>query len=74
MSDSSTPSSAWDEENWWPVMLIMLQRIYDLQLAMLSAINSVKAAEVVQLHERGQTFAPMPKFAVFEESEDGTST
>ena len=55
-------------------MLIMLQRIYDLQLAMLSAINSVKAAEVVQLHERGQTFAPMPKFAVFEESEDGTST
>lgn len=63
------PTSAFDEQNWWPVLLIMLSRVYDLQLALLSAINPVKAAEVVKLHDSGHTFAPIPKFVPYTDDE-----
>lgn len=63
-------TSAFDEQNWWPVLLIMLSRLYDLELALLSAINPVKASEIVELHEQGHTFAPIPKFVSYEEPDE----
>lgn len=63
-------TSAFDEQNWWPVLLIMLQRIYDLQLAMLTAINPAKAGALIELHENGHTFAPMPRFVPYEEPDE----
>ena len=65
--DSSAPS-AFDPENFSAVTVIMLMRLYDLQLALLSSVNADQAKYIVDLHERGLSFAPAPAFAIPEES------
>lgn len=62
--------SAFDDENFGPVVLIQLMRLYDLQLAFLSAINPAKAEQIRDLHERGQTFCPPPMFVEYEENNE----
>lgn len=61
--------SAFDPENFQPVLLIMLMRLYDLQLAWLSVVDPTKANALRELHERGLTFAPEPKLVPHEEPE-----
>jgi hypothetical protein len=62
--------SAFSPENMWPVLLIMMMRLYDLNLAFLSVVDEDKAQMIRTLHERGQTFAPQPKFVEYEDSLD----
>lgn len=66
-SEEVEHKSAFDPENLGPVIIIMLMRLYDLQLAFLSAVNPQKADEIVALHEEGHTFAPQPKFVEYME-------
>lgn len=69
----STALSAFDKENAWPVLLIMLMRLYDLNLALLSCVDENKAQYITELHERGQVFAPPAAFAQYEDPEDEVS-
>lgn len=59
--------SALDPANFNTVMLIMLNRIYDVNLAFLATVNPEKAAELYQLHETGSYLAPPPAIAVSDE-------
>jgi hypothetical protein len=62
--------SAFHEKNAWPVLLIMLMRLYDLNLALLSCVDEGKAQFITELHERGQVFAPPAAFVQYEDSRD----
>lgn len=62
--------SAFAPENFNQVTLIMLMRLYDLQLALLSSVNPEQAQYIVQLHECGQSFAPAPAFVEYAEPDD----
>jgi hypothetical protein len=59
--------SAFDPANFNAVMLIQMMRLYDVQLAMLSALDPEKAQALVEMHARGQTFCPAPAFIDREE-------
>jgi hypothetical protein len=61
--------SAFDPANFNEVTLIMLMRLYDLQLALLSVLNPEQAKYIVELHERGQSFAPPPAFVEYAEED-----
>jgi hypothetical protein len=61
--------SAFDPANFQPVLLIQLMRLYDVQLALLSAIDPDKAAALVDMHARGDTFCPAPAFIDREEEQ-----
>lgn len=68
MADMDVESkSAFDKENFNEVTIIMLMRLYDLQLALLSSVNPDQAKYIVELHERGQSFAPPPAFVEYGE-------
>jgi hypothetical protein len=67
---TAKPKSAFDPESLGPVILIMLMRLYDLNLAWLSVVDEEKAQKIRVLHERGQTFAPPPKFVPYEEPDE----
>lgn len=54
--------SAFDKENFHEVMLIMQMRLYDLNLALLSALDPDKAQALVEMHAQGMSFAPPPSF------------
>lgn len=56
--------SVFDKEHAHEVIIIQLMRIYDLLLAQLAVENPEKAQQLVALHEVGQTFMPVPSFAV----------
>lgn len=60
--------SAFDPANFNEVTLIMLMRVYDLQLALLSAIDADKASLLVEFHAKGQSFCPPPAFVEYEEN------
>lgn len=64
------PSSAFDPDNFGPVMLIMMMRLYDLGLAFLSVIDKQGADELVELHSQGHTFSPRPAFIEGYEDEE----
>jgi hypothetical protein len=63
-------SSAFAPENFGPVVLIQLNRLYDIGMALLSVFDADKAALLVKLHEDGHTFTPPPAFVEFEESNE----
>lgn len=67
--DSPKPS-AFDPANLGPVILIMLMRLYDINMAFLSVVNEDKAKMLVALHERGQSFAPAPSWVPYEEPDE----
>lgn len=56
--------SALDPANFNTVLLIMLNRLYDVNLAFLASVNPQKAAELYDLHERGLYLAPPPSIAL----------
>lgn len=64
-ADENPANSAFAPENFSAVTVIMLMRLYDLQLALLSSVNPEQAKYIVELHERGQSFAPAPAFAEY---------
>jgi hypothetical protein len=55
--------SALDPANFQTIVLIMLNRLYDLQLAFLATVNPQKAEELYDLHASGQYLAPAPAIA-----------
>lgn len=61
MSDENK-GSAFDPENFQMVVLIMLMRLYDINLALLSVHDPVKATQLAALHEQGKSFTPHPAF------------
>lgn len=65
--DNVEIKSAFDKENFNEVTLIMLMRVYDLQLALLSALDPEKAAALVEMHAQGQSFCPPPTFAEYDD-------
>lgn len=71
--NSDTPSGvdegrdAFAPENFQMVLLIMLMRLYDINLALLAVDNPKKAQQLAEMHEKGLTFTPHPAFSVEEE-------
>jgi len=61
------PGFAFDPENFQTVLLIMLMRLYDINLALLSVHDPVKATQLADMHEKGLTFTPNPAFSMEEE-------
>lgn len=61
--------SAFDPANFNTVLLIMLNRLYDINLAFLATVNPAKAQELYEMHERGIYLAPPPSIAM-EEDDD----
>ena len=56
--------SAFAPENFGPVVLIQLMRLYDVQMALLSCYDAEKAAYLAEMHEAGLSFTPPPAFAL----------
>lgn len=61
------PKDAFHPENFGPVTLIALMRLYDVGMALLSVHDAEKAATLADMHEKGLTFMPPPIFAIEEE-------
>lgn len=59
--------SAFDPENFQMVVLIMLMRLYDINLALLSVHDPVKASQLARMHEKGLSFTPAPAFSEVED-------
>lgn len=56
--------SALDPANFQTVLLILLNRLYDVNLAFLATVNPDKAAELYRLHEQGAYLSPPPSILV----------
>lgn len=67
-SDEDFGRDAFDPENFNTVLLIMLMRLYDINLALLAVHDPTKAMQLAEMHEKGLTFTPAPAFSV--EAED----
>lgn len=52
--------SVLDPAHFQTVQLIILQRIYDVNLAFLATVNPEKAEELYSMHEQGLYVAPPP--------------
>lgn len=61
--------NAFAPENFNTVLLIMLMRLYDINLALLAVTDPVKATQLAEMHEMGLTFTPNPAFSVEEQDE-----
>lgn len=59
--------SAFAPENFNMVLLIMLMRLYDINLALLAVHDPIKATQLAEMHEKGLTFTPNPAFSTEEE-------
>lgn len=57
---------AFAPENFNMVILIMLMRLYDINLALLSVHDPKKAQQLAEMHEQGLTFTPHPAYSVDE--------
>jgi hypothetical protein len=58
---------AFHPNNFGPVLLIQMMRLYDIGIALLSVQDPVKAEQLILMHEQGITFTPAPAFAQDEE-------
>lgn len=56
--------SALDPANFQTVLLILLNRIYDVNLAFLATVNPQKAEELYAMHEAGAYVSPPPSILV----------
>ena len=69
-SESDTDAvNAFDKEHAHEVIIIQLMRLYDIMLAQLSIDSPQKAAQLVEMHEKGMSFMPAPSFSVQEDQE-----
>lgn len=66
-------SSAFDPENFGPVVIIQLMRLYDVQMALLSCYDPEKAAMLAKMHEEGISFTPPPAYSEVMNEEDEES-
>ncbi|AVD99211.1 hypothetical protein SEA_BILLNYE_6 [Streptomyces phage BillNye] len=57
------PSSAFDPENFGPVVIIQLMRLYDVQMALLACHDPEKAGILAEMHEKGMSFTPPPAYS-----------
>lgn len=62
--------SVLDPANFQAVLLIMLNRIYDVNMAFLMTVNPEKAEQLYKMHETGNYLAPPPAILVDQESDD----
>lgn len=67
-NEPTVVGSALDPAHFNTVLLIQLNRIYDVAMAFLGTINPEKAAELFNLHEQGGYLAPDPAIIVPAES------
>lgn len=58
--DELPVNSVFHDENFQPVVLIQLTRLYDVGLALLSVFEPEKAAAMAAAHEKGEVFSPAP--------------
>jgi hypothetical protein len=63
-TETQEVGSAFDPANFNTVLLIMLQRLYDVNMAFLMTVNPQKAQELYSLHESGDYLAPPPSILV----------
>lgn len=52
--------SVTDPANFQTILLIMLNRLYDVQMAFLATVAPDKAQELYAMHEAGENLAPPP--------------
>lgn len=60
--DIINEGSAFHPDNLEQVKLIMMMRLYDLQLALLSVYDAEKATALAAMHEEGHILCPAPAF------------
>ncbi len=63
-TDLTFSEIASDPANFNTVLIILLNRIYDAQMAFLATVNPEKADQLHQLHEQGMSLAPPPAILV----------
>lgn len=68
--ENSPGTGAFDPENFNTVLLIMLMRLYDINLAQLAIDSPHKAQQLAEMHEKGLTFTPAPAFSMEVEDEE----
>jgi hypothetical protein len=69
-SEEHAAANAFAPENFGPVVLIQLMRLYDVQMALLSCYDAEKAQALALMHEQGLTFTPPPAYAVQDEEDE----
>lgn len=57
---------AFSPDNFQMVMLIQMMRTYDILLALLSIHDPERAIQLAEMHEKGLTFTPHPKYSMEE--------
>lgn len=62
--------SALDPANFQTVLLIMLNRLYDVNMALLTTVDPQQAARLYDMHEAGAYLAPPPALALEKEEND----
>lgn len=62
-------NSVFHDDNFNPVVLIQLTRLYDVGLALLSVFDADKASRMAQAHANGEVFSPAPAWTVDDESD-----
>lgn len=60
-------------DNFGPVSLILLMRIYDVQLALLADKNPALAKKLEQAHTNGDFLSPPPRMVEYEEDSEESS-
>jgi hypothetical protein len=60
-------NSVFHPDNFSPVVLIQLARLYDVGMAFLGAIDPEKAKGLAELHARGEFMTPAPAFKTQED-------
>jgi hypothetical protein len=62
-------NSVFHDDNFNPVVLIQLTRLYDVGLALLSVFDPDKAKLMAQAHAKGEVFSPAPAWTEDDESD-----
>ncbi len=68
-SNAIVAGEALDPANFQTILLIMLNRIYDVNMALLLSVNPDKGAELYAMHEAGVSLAPPPAVAIDDEAD-----
>lgn len=62
------------EENFQPVVVIMLMRLYDVGMALLATQNPNAADSLAEAHRQGAILGPAPAIALVDEEKNDSSS
>lgn len=71
---SGIKGSAFDPENYGPVSLIMMMRLYDIGLGLLSVFDENRADQLSAMHAQGLHYCPPPAYIEYETQDEDEET